>query len=58
MEVAQAMLEVVSRLGPEMLTVCMGFDERVMRMGYGEIGAVALLWGVGVAVHSAPYSPM
>ncbi len=30
----------------------------VIRMGYGEIGAVALLWGVGVVVQSAPYSPM
>ncbi len=53
-EVAQAMLEVVSRLGPEMLTVCLDFDERVMRMGYGNINAVALLRDEGIAVRSAP----
>ncbi len=53
-EVAQAMLEVVSRLGPEMLTVCLDFDERVMRMGYGTINAVALLRNGGIAVRSAP----
>ena len=31
-EMAQAMVETASRLGPEMLTVCLDFDERVMRM--------------------------
>ena len=53
-EVAQAMVETGRRLGPEMLTVCLDFDERVMRMGYGEIGAVKLLRDAGISVRSAP----
>jgi hypothetical protein len=52
-DVAQAMVETASRLGPEMLTVCLDFDERVMRMGYGEIGAVKLLRDAGISVRSA-----
>lgn len=52
--VAQAMVDIGGRLGPEMLTVCLDFDERVMRMGYGDIGAVQLLRGAGVSVRSAP----
>ena len=51
--VAQAMVETANRLGPEMLTVCLDFDDRVMRMGYGEIGAVKLLRGAGINVRSA-----
>lgn len=52
-DVAKAMVETASRLGPEMMTVCLDFDERVMRMGYGEIGAVALLRDAGIMVRSA-----
>ena len=52
-EVAQAMLKVESRLGAEMITVCIDFDERVMRMGYGSIEAVALLRNAGIEVRSA-----
>ena len=54
LEVAQALLDVVAKLGPEMLTVCLGFDERVMRMGYGSIEAVGLLRDAGIVVRSAP----
>lgn len=54
MDVAQSMLAAASRLGSEMLTVCLDFDERVMRMGYGEIDAVALLRDAGIVVRSAP----
>jgi hypothetical protein len=53
-DVAHAMMETGGRLGLEMLTVCLDFDERVMRMGYGEIGAVQLLRDAGVSVRSAP----
>jgi hypothetical protein len=53
-DVAQAMVETAGRLGQEMLTVCLDFDERVMRMGYGEIGAVQLLRDAGISVRSAP----
>jgi len=52
--VAQAMVEAGDRLGPEMMTVCLDFDERVMRMGYGEIGAVQLLRDADISVRSAP----
>ena len=51
-DVAQAMAETSGRLGSEMLTVCLDFDERVMRMGYGEIGAVQLLRDAGIDVRS------
>lgn len=53
-EVAKALVDAVSCLGLEMLTVCLDFDERVMRMGYGDIAAVQLLRDAGIAVRSAP----
>ncbi|KAA6182155.1 hypothetical protein F2Q65_18405 [Thiohalocapsa marina] len=53
-DVATALAEVVGRVGPEMLTVCLDFDERVMRMGYGSLDAVRLLRERGVIVRSAP----
>lgn len=53
-DVAQAMVETSCRLGTGMLTVCLDFDERVMRMGYGEIGAVKLLRDAGISVRSVP----
>lgn len=54
LEVAQAMMMAGARLGREMLTVCLDFDERIMRMGYGEIGAVKLLLDEGISVRSIP----
>jgi hypothetical protein len=54
LEVAQAMKATAERLEPEMLTVCLDFDERVMRMGYGEIGAVKLLRDANISVRSSP----
>ena len=53
-DVAQALLAVMARTGPEMLTVCLDFDERVMRMGYGTISAAIRLRDAGVVVCSAP----
>lgn len=53
-EVAQAMVDAGKRLGPEMLTVCVDFDDRVMRMGYGDVGAVKLLLESGIEVRNAP----
>lgn len=52
-DAAQALLGVMYRIGPEMLTVCLDFDERVMRMGYGSLEAISLLRDAGVIVHSA-----
>jgi hypothetical protein len=43
LEVAKAMVEATERLGAELLTVCIDFDERVMRMGYGDLEAVKQL---------------
>lgn len=54
LDLAQAMVETAGRLGREMLTVSLDFDERVMRMGYGDIGAVTLLLDAGIAVQSSP----
>ena len=53
-DVAQAMVDTATRLVPEMVTVCLDFDERVMRMGYGDLSAVKLLRKAGISVRSAP----
>lgn len=53
MEPAQAMAEIAERLGPEMLTVSLDFDERVMRMGYGDMEAVKVLRQASIAVSNA-----
>jgi len=53
-DLAQAMVETAGRLGNEMLTVSLDFDDRVMRMGYGDIGAVTLLLDAGISVNSSP----
>lgn len=54
LDLANAMVKTAKRLGKEMLTVNLDFDDRVMRMGYGDIGAVKLLLDSGVAVQSSP----
>ena len=54
LELAQAMVAVAGRLGDEMVTVSLDFDDRVMRMGYGDIDAVNLLIDAGIAVQSSP----
>jgi hypothetical protein len=54
LDLAQAMAETAGRLGKEMLTVSLDFDDRVMRMGYGDIGAVTLLLDAGISVNSSP----
>jgi len=54
LDLAQAMVETARRLGKEMLTVSLDFDDRVMRMGYGDIRAVTMLLEAGIAVQSSP----
>ena len=54
LDLAKAMLETAGRLGKEMLTVSLDFDDRVMRMGYGDIRAVTLMLDAGIAVQSSP----
>ncbi|OPH82902.1 hypothetical protein [Nitrobacter vulgaris] len=53
-EPAKAMAELARRIGPELITVCLDFDERVMRMGFGDLAAVKTLLDAGIAVSSTP----
>jgi hypothetical protein len=53
-EPAKAMVETAKRIGPELITVCLDFDERVMRMGFGDLAAVKFLREAGVVVNSTP----
>ncbi len=48
LDLAQAMVEVAGRLTKEMLTVSLDFDDRVLRMGYGDMGAVKVLLDAGM----------
>ncbi len=51
---ADAMVEVAGKFGPECITVCLDFDERVIRMGFGDLAAVKALRDAGIAVNSTP----
>jgi hypothetical protein len=51
---ANAMVEVARRIGPDLITVCLDFDERVMRMGFGDLAAVKILRDAGIVVNSTP----
>lgn len=53
-EPAKALAEVAGRIGPELITVCLDFDERVMRMGFGDLGAIKVLREAGIIVSSTP----
>lgn len=53
-EPANAMAEVANCIGAELVTVSLDFDERVMRMGYGDIAAVQVLREAGIVINSAP----
>jgi hypothetical protein len=53
-EPAKAMAEVAETIGPELITVCLDFDERVMRMGFGSLTAVKTLRDAGIVVTSTP----
>ncbi len=53
-EPADAMVEVAGKFGPECITVCLDFDERVLRMGFGDLAAVKILRDAGIVVNSTP----
>ena len=53
-EPALALVEAAIHLTPEMITVCVDFDERVMRMGYGDIEALRCLHEAQIEVRNAP----
>jgi hypothetical protein len=46
------MVDVARRIGPDLITVCLDFDERVMRMGFGDLAAVKTLREAGIVVNS------
>lgn len=52
-EPAKAMADVANRIGAELLTVSLDFDERVMRMGYGDMEAVRVLRDAGIVINNA-----
>ena len=54
LEPATAMAEVAARIGPKLVTVCLDFDERVMRMGFGDLAAVKVLRDAKISVSSTP----
>ncbi|WP_160121651.1 hypothetical protein [Rhodovarius lipocyclicus] len=49
---ADAVVRFARRHGPELVTVLLDFDERVMRMGFGDLAAVTTLRDAGIAVRS------
>lgn len=51
-EPAKAMAEVADRIGSELITVCLDFDEKVMRMGFGEMEAVNSLRKANIEVRT------
>jgi hypothetical protein len=53
MEVANAIKEASQRLGPELITICIDCDERVFRMGFGDLAAVNLLRNAGLQLNSS-----
>ena len=53
-EPAEALVRLSQRLAPEKLIVCIDCDERVLRMGYGDLEAVKLLREAGIEVNHFP----
>ena len=53
-EVASAITVVAQRIGVEMISVSLDFDERVIRMGFGSIDGVNQLRGQGIAIQNCP----
>ena len=51
---ADALSLMAKQIGPELITVILDFDERVMRMGFGDLAAVATLRDAGITVRSTP----
>jgi hypothetical protein len=49
------MADLANRIGPELVTVSLDFDERVMCIGNGNIAAVQMLREAGIVINSSPY---
>jgi hypothetical protein len=50
----EALARLAERIGPELITVCPDFDERVMRMGFGTFDAVNMLRVADIEVCLTP----
>ena len=50
---ASSLIQVANRIGPELVAVCLDFDEQVFRMGYGEMDAVKSLRERNIQVSSS-----
>ncbi len=50
---AEALSVAAKHLGPDIITVWLDFDERIMRMGYGELDAVEILLDAGISIRHA-----
>ena len=53
LEPAKAMVEAARRIDPEQLTVSLDINERVLRMGYGDMEAVRKLKDAGIGINHA-----
>lgn len=51
---AEALVELAQIIGPEMIAVCLDFDEHVMRMGFGTLDAVEILRDAGIEIRTMP----
>lgn len=51
---AEALALLAKHLDPALITVILDFDERVMRMGFGDLAAVGVLRDAGITVRSTP----
>jgi len=51
---AEAMADLARRIDPMLINVCIDFDERVMRMGFGDLSGVITLRDAGIVIHSTP----
>src|SRR5680860_1052558 len=49
-EPAEALAVLANRIGPELITACLDFDDHVMRMGFGTLNAVKTLRKAGIEV--------
>jgi hypothetical protein len=51
-DVANEIAKLSLRLGPELITICLDFDEHVLRMGFGEFAAIGILRDKGINISS------
>lgn len=47
-QVAEALVAAAARMGPDLIIVCLDFDERVLRKGFGDLEAVKALKAAGI----------